>query len=57
LGRHHAVGEIRATGAPNRAQAIFFQSNGIADEDLAVAKFVLDQAKRKKMKVKNVTEI
>ena len=47
-----------AGGAPQpRPKRIFFQSNGIADEDLAVSKFVLDQAKRKKLKVRNVTEI
>ncbi|HMA80487.1 MAG TPA: hypothetical protein VKR81_06335, partial [Candidatus Binatia bacterium] len=40
-----------------RPKRIFFQSNGIADEDLAVGKYVLDQAKRKKMKLRNVTEI
>ena len=40
-----------------RPKRIFFQSNGIADEDLAVGKFVLDQAKRKKLKLKNVAEI
>jgi ornithine cyclodeaminase/alanine dehydrogenase-like protein (mu-crystallin family) len=40
-----------------RPKRIFFQSNGIADEDLAVGKFVLDQAKRKKMKVRTVSEI
>ena len=47
-----------ADGAPQpRPKRIFFQSNGIADEDLAGGKYVLDQAKRKKMKVKKVTEI
>jgi ornithine cyclodeaminase/alanine dehydrogenase-like protein (mu-crystallin family) len=47
-----------AGGAPQpRPKRIFFQSNGIADEDLAVGKFVLDQAKRKKMKLRKVTEI
>jgi ornithine cyclodeaminase len=47
-----------AAGAPEpRPKRIFFQSNGIADEDLAVGKFVLDQAKKKKMKLRNVTEI
>lgn len=47
-----------AGGAPQpRPKRIFFQSNGIADEDLAVGKYVLDQAKRKKLKLKNVTEI
>jgi hypothetical protein len=40
-----------------RPKRIFFQSNGIADEDLAVGKYVLDQAKRKKMKLRKVTEI
>jgi ornithine cyclodeaminase len=46
-----------AGGAPQpRPKRIFFQSNGIADEDLAVGKFVLDQAKRKKMKLRQVTE-
>ena len=40
-----------------RPKRIFFQSNGIADEDLAVGKFVLDQTKRKKMNVRRVTEI
>jgi ornithine cyclodeaminase/alanine dehydrogenase-like protein (mu-crystallin family) len=40
-----------------RPKKIFFQSNGIADEDLAVGKYVLDQAKRKKMKLRTVTEI
>jgi ornithine cyclodeaminase/alanine dehydrogenase-like protein (mu-crystallin family) len=47
-----------ADGAPQpRPKRIFFQSNGIADEDLAVGKYVLDQAKRKKLKLRNVTEI
>ena len=40
-----------------RPKQIFFQSNGIGDEDLAVAKYVFDQAKRKKVKVRTVTEI
>jgi ornithine cyclodeaminase len=45
-------------GAPKpRPKRILFQSNGIADEDLAVGKYVLDQAKRKKLKLRNVTEI
>jgi ornithine cyclodeaminase/alanine dehydrogenase-like protein (mu-crystallin family) len=45
-------------GAPSpRPKRILFQSNGIADEDLAVGKYVLDQAKRKKMKVRRVSEI
>ena len=50
--------KIVAEGAPQpRPKRIFFQSNGIADEDLAVGKYVLDQAKRKKMKLRQVTEI
>jgi ornithine cyclodeaminase/alanine dehydrogenase-like protein (mu-crystallin family) len=40
-----------------RPKRIFFQSNGIADEDLAVGKYVLDQAKRKKLKLRSITEI
>jgi ornithine cyclodeaminase/alanine dehydrogenase-like protein (mu-crystallin family) len=40
-----------------RPKRILFQSNGIADEDLAVGKYVLDQAKRKKLKLREVTEI
>jgi ornithine cyclodeaminase len=40
-----------------RPKRIFFQSNGIADEDLAVGRYVLEQAKRKKLKVRRVTEI
>jgi hypothetical protein len=49
---------IVAEGVPQpRPKRIFFQSNSIADEDLAVGKYVLDQAKRKKLKLRNVTEI
>jgi len=50
--------KIVAGGVPQpRPRRILFQSNGIADEDLAVGKFVLDQAKRKKMKLRNLPEI
>jgi ornithine cyclodeaminase len=50
--------KIVAGGTPQpRPKRIFFQSNGIADEDLAVGKYVLDQAKRKKMRLRKVTEI
>jgi len=50
--------KVVAGGVPQpRPKRILFQSNGIADEDLAVGKFVWDQAKRKKMKLRNVTEI
>jgi ornithine cyclodeaminase/alanine dehydrogenase-like protein (mu-crystallin family) len=47
-----------AQGVPQpKPKRIFFQSNGIADEDLAVGKYVLDQAKRKKIKLRKVIEI
>ena len=53
-----ALERVVADGAPQpRPKRILFQSNGIADEDLAVGKYVVDQAKRKKMKLRNVTEI
>jgi ornithine cyclodeaminase/alanine dehydrogenase-like protein (mu-crystallin family) len=53
-----ALEKIVAEGVSQpRPKRIFFQSNGIADEDLAVGKFVLDQAKRKKLKLRRVTEI
>ncbi|MBI3066403.1 MAG: hypothetical protein HYY82_15890 [Deltaproteobacteria bacterium] len=38
-------------------ERILFQSNGIADEDLAVGRYVLEQAKRKKIKMRRVAEI
>jgi ornithine cyclodeaminase/alanine dehydrogenase-like protein (mu-crystallin family) len=50
----HVVGH----GAPQpRPKRILFQSNGIADEDLAVGRYVLEQAKRKKFKMRRVPEI
>ena len=50
--------KIVAEGPPRpRPRRILFQSNGIADEDLAVGKYVLDQARRKKMKLRSVREI
>ena len=53
-----ALEKIVAGGALNpRPQRIFFQSNGIADEDLAVGRYVSEQAKRKEMKLRRVTEI
>jgi ornithine cyclodeaminase/alanine dehydrogenase-like protein (mu-crystallin family) len=49
--------KIVAGGSPEpRPKKIFFQSNGIADEDLAVGRYVLEQAKRKS-KPRQVTEI
>ncbi len=50
--------KIVAGGAPApRPKKILFQSNGIADEDLAVGRYVLDQARRKKIRLKAVREI
>src|SRR3972149_662739 len=50
----HVVGR----GAPHpRPKRFFFQSNGIADEDLAVGRYVLEQAKRKKFKMRRGPEI
>jgi ornithine cyclodeaminase/alanine dehydrogenase-like protein (mu-crystallin family) len=50
--------KIVADGVPEpRPRRILFQSNGIADEDLAVGRYVLDQAKKKNLKMKRVTEI
>jgi ornithine cyclodeaminase/alanine dehydrogenase-like protein (mu-crystallin family) len=48
---------VAAGGTKSRPKRILFQSNGIADEDLAVGRFVLEQAKRKKLRLKQVTEI
>jgi ornithine cyclodeaminase len=50
--------KIVAAGAPApRPKRIMFQSNGIADEDLAVGYYVLQQARRKKLRLRRVTEI
>ena len=50
--------KIVAAGRPEpRPRRIFFQSNGIADEDLAVGRYVLNQARRKKSKARKVSEI
>ncbi len=50
--------KIVAGGVPQpRPKKILFQSNGIADEDLAVGRYVLEQAKRKKFKMRRVPEI
>ena len=48
---------IAAATPEPRPKRILFQSNGIADEDLAVGTYVLQQAKRKKLRVRQVTEI
>jgi len=50
--------KIVVTGAPApRPERILFQSNGIADEDLAVARYVLARATKKGAKIKTVSEI
>jgi ornithine cyclodeaminase/alanine dehydrogenase-like protein (mu-crystallin family) len=50
--------KVIAEGTPQpRPKRIFFQSNGIADEDLAVGRYVLEQAKKTKVKMKRVAEI
>jgi ornithine cyclodeaminase/alanine dehydrogenase-like protein (mu-crystallin family) len=50
--------KIVADQGPNpRPRKILFQSNGIADEDLSVGRYVLEQAKKKKLKLRTVTEI
>ncbi len=49
---------IVAQGVPRpRPKRILFQSNGIADEDLAVGRYVLEQVKKKKIKVRSLSEI
>jgi ornithine cyclodeaminase len=49
---------IVASGRPeNRPKRILFQSNGIADEDLAVGHFVLDQVLRKQVRIRKISEI
>ena len=49
---------VVAQGSPRpRPKRILFQSNGIADEDLAVGRYVLEQVKKKKIKVRQVSEI
>lgn len=49
---------IVAGGRPeNRPKKILFQSNGIADEDLAVGHYVLDRVRLKKVGVRRVLEI
>ncbi|MBI4522181.1 MAG: ornithine cyclodeaminase family protein [Deltaproteobacteria bacterium] len=50
--------KIVGNGGPaQRPKKILFQSNGIADEDLAVARYVWEQARRKKIRVRRVGEI
>ena len=50
--------KIVAAGAPlPRPNRILFQSNGIADEDLAVGRYVFEQAMERKFTLTRVTEI
>jgi len=50
--------KVIAEGSPRpQPKRILFQSNGIADEDLAVARHVWERFKRKKGKAKSVSEI
>lgn len=50
--------QVVAGGMPNpRPKRILFQSNGIADEDLAVGRYVLEQVKRKRIKARKISEI
>jgi ornithine cyclodeaminase/alanine dehydrogenase-like protein (mu-crystallin family) len=48
---------VAGRGPLPRPKRILFQSNGIADEDLAVGRYVWEQAKKKKAKTRTVTEI
>ena len=48
---------VAAGSATPRPKKILFQSNGIADEDLAVSRYVLEQARRKKTRLRAVSEI
>ncbi|MCZ6622615.1 MAG: hypothetical protein O7B35_00040, partial [Deltaproteobacteria bacterium] len=48
---------VASTRLASRPKRILFQSNGIADEDLAVGRYVLDQVRRKKVRVRSVPEI
>ncbi len=50
--------KIVAAGSPRpRPKKIFFQSNGIADEDLAVSRYVWERARRAKIKIREISEI
>jgi ornithine cyclodeaminase/alanine dehydrogenase-like protein (mu-crystallin family) len=45
---------VSGEGPSPQGKKILFQSNGIADEDLAVAHYVWDQAQKKKLKLKSI---
>lgn len=45
---------VSGKGPSYQANKILFQSNGIADEDLAVARYVWDQVQKKKLTLKSI---
>ena len=47
---------IVADGVPGKPRKVLFQSNGIPDEDLAVGTYVLQQALKKKMRLREIPE-
>lgn len=47
---------IVANGVPGQPRKVLFQSNGIPDEDLAVGTYVLRQALRKKVRLREISE-
>ena len=47
---------IVSDGVPGQPRKVLFQSNGIPDEDLAVGTYVLRQALRKKMPLREISE-
>ena len=47
---------IVADGVQGKPRKVLFQSNGIPDEDLAVGTYVLQQALRKKMRLREIPE-
>ncbi|MCH7570139.1 MAG: ornithine cyclodeaminase family protein [Deltaproteobacteria bacterium] len=48
---------VSSGGPKNHPKRILFQSNGIADEDLAVGRYVLERARRKNLKLRRISEI
>ncbi|MFQ5918126.1 MAG: ornithine cyclodeaminase family protein, partial [Candidatus Binatia bacterium] len=48
---------VSSGGPENHPRRVLFQSNGIADEDLAVGRYVLDRVRRKNLRLKRISEI
>ncbi|MFQ5541199.1 MAG: ornithine cyclodeaminase family protein [Candidatus Binatia bacterium] len=48
---------VSSSGPENHPRRVLFQSNGIADEDLAVGRYVLDRVRRKNFRLKKISEI